>query len=99
MCNLVTKRNETDAFNDIPEEELLTCKDFVKVLNIVGSKDSEYNIDYTNKIQEFKSLLLKDKPYTSVLNTTYADKNKFMGPEVPNIVSLTNDILLGPLPK
>lgn len=99
ICDLVTQRNENSAYKNIHPTNKITCKDFVKVLNLVGTKDSEYNIDYTNKINEFKGLMINDIPYMTVLNMSSDDKTKFIGPTTPNIVSLTTDILNQTLPK
>jgi hypothetical protein len=99
ICELVTKRNDNSAYKHIKPENKITCKDFVKVLNLVGTSTTEYNIDYTNKISEFKGLMITDLPYMSVLNMSVDDKSKFIGPSKPNIVSLTNDILNKTLPN
>jgi len=103
ICELVTNRNETDEFSETPPEDKLSCKDFIKIMKVIGSTDSEYNINYTNKVNEFKSLLIDDTAYNSVLDSSDTDEIKFMGPSIPNLTSLTNDILFGsnsiPTPK
>jgi hypothetical protein len=99
ICDLVTKRNENSAYKIITPNNKITCKDFIKVLNLVSTANSEYNIDYNNKISEFNGLMINDLPYMSVINMSVDNKVKFMGPTTPNIISLTNDILNQTLPK
>lgn len=99
MCELVSNRNDMDQYDNMPPQEKLTCKDFIKVLNFVASKDSEYNLDYTSKVNEFKSLLLNDTAFNDVLNSEQPDEEKFIGSAEPNFVSLTNEILSAPAPS
>jgi hypothetical protein len=99
MCELVSNRNDLAIYDDVPPQEKLTCKDFIKILNFVGSKDSEYNIDYPSKINEFRSLLLNDTAYNDVLNSEQTDEEKFIGSAEPNLVSLTNEVLFAKAPS
>ena len=99
ICNLVDIRNDNPEYSNIPPSNKLNCKDFVKILEIVGSKDMEYNVDYTSKITDLKGLMLNDIPYSTVINSSASDKDKFIGPLIPNITSLTTDIINKTLTK